>query len=48
MTDSINIAGDNKKLGARYYELIKPQKKDNRSGDEIAQDLIERLGLKVE
>lgn len=31
----------------RYYDLIHPQKEDNRSGEEIAADIIARHGLKV-
>lgn len=32
-------------LTARYYDIINPQPQDNRSGDEIAIDIITRAGL---
>ena len=33
----------------RYFDIIKDEKKsrDNRTGDEIAMDIIKRAGLKV-
>ena len=31
----------------RYYDLIHPQKQDNRSGEEIVADIIAKHGLKV-
>lgn len=48
MSDSLNLIGDNKKLNARYTDLIYPKPIDKRSGDEIALDVISNLGLKVE
>lgn len=47
MTDSIQLSIENKKLAKRYAELVNPQPQDDRTGDEIAKDVIERLGLKV-
>lgn len=35
-------------LTIRYKDVIaKPKKQDSRSGDEIAKEVIEKLGLKV-
>ena len=31
----------------RYYDLVNPKQVDNRSGDEIAADIIAKHGLKV-
>lgn len=31
----------------RYAEMVAPQKQDNRTGDEIAEDIIRRAGLKI-
>lgn len=31
----------------RYYDVINPPKVDTRTGDEIAEDIIKRAGLKV-
>lgn len=50
ITESIFAHGENKRLTAHYSDMIKnvSQKCDNRTGDEIALDVIERLGLRVE
>ena len=32
---------------AEYEDLINPKKKDNRTGDEIAADVIRNAGIKV-
>ena len=49
ISDSLQNIPQNKFLTTRYYDLIynTPQKTDNRTGDEIAADVINRLGLKV-
>lgn len=31
----------------RYYDLLHPQKEDTRTGQEIAEDIIKRHGLKA-
>lgn len=46
VSDSLFYYGQNKHLVKRYAEIIKPRQVDNRSGDEIAEDVITRLGLK--
>ena len=48
ITDSLYYMGRNQMLEKRYYDVIHPPKVDNRSGNEIAMDVIQRLGLKVE
>lgn len=45
VTDSLQAAGQGKYLTQRWCELL-TQKVDNRSGDEIAADIILRAGLK--
>ena len=49
VSDSLQNIPQNKFLTTRYYDLIynTQQKADNRTGDEIAADVINRLGLKV-
>lgn len=34
-------------MAAEYEDLIKPKKKDNRTGNEIAADVIRNAGIKV-
>ena len=48
ISDTLYYYTDNKRLQNRYVDLLKPKKVDNRSGDEIALDVITRLNLKVE
>lgn len=45
MTDSLYYQGRNMTTASRYIDLIKPQKVDNRTGDEIANDVIAKMGL---
>lgn len=49
MTDSLYYIGQGKSLAKRYAEIIGLEKKeaDNRTGDEIAADVINRMGLKL-
>lgn len=48
VTDSLSYGPQNKYITQRYADLIKPKATDNRSGDEIAADVIRTLGLKFE
>lgn len=34
-------------MGKRFYDMIKPKKVDNRSGEEIAADVFRRMGVDV-
>lgn len=45
LTDSLFYQADGKRLTKRYAEFAYPQIEDTRSGDEIAFDVITRLGL---
>lgn len=45
VTDSLQLAPQNKYIVTRYEDSIKTKKKDNRTGDEIAADVIKRAGL---
>lgn len=47
IADTLWASAENKKLSKRLSELIHPTPVDDRSGDEIAQDVIDRLELKV-
>lgn len=47
IADSLWLSAENKKLSKRLSDILSPQIIDNRSGDEIAQDVIEKLDLKV-
>lgn len=46
ITDSIFYYAQNKALKSRFYDLLN-MKIDNRSGDEIAADVISRAGLSI-
>ena len=35
------------KVEHRFYDILHPEQKDNRTGDEIVADVISRLGLEV-
>ena len=45
MTDSLRAAGQNKYLTERWLDLITHEKRDMRTADEIALDVIEAAGL---
>ena len=47
--DSLWASGNERRLDLRFAEMLKPKApNDERSGAEIAVDVIGRLGLKVE
>lgn len=48
VSDSLYYLNTDKKLVKRYIDIIKPYPQDKRTGDEIAIDVITKLGLKVE
>jgi len=48
ITDSLYYQSDNKRLTTRYVDMITPKKVDRRTGDEIASDVINKLGLRIE
>ena len=50
VTDCLKLIAENTgniSLKLRYYDIIKPKKEDNRTGDEIVEDIIKRAGLVV-
>lgn len=48
VTDGMYLHGKGQTFGSRFCDLIRPRITDTRSGDEIAADVIERLGLQIE
>lgn len=46
--ECLQLAPQNKYVTARYADLIKPQKVDKRSAEEIAADIITKAGLTLE
>lgn len=51
ITDNLYYTGQGKRLTIRFHDLIsenyKKAEKDERTGDEIAADVINRMGLKL-
>lgn len=49
MSDSAQLAGENKFITRRWCDIASDLKKpvDNRTGDEVAADVIKRLGLSL-
>jgi len=45
VAESIRIYGENKRITTRWIDVIRKQKEDTRTGDEIAADVVSRLGL---
>lgn len=48
ITDSLYALERNQILEKRFIDFIYPPEVDDRDGNEIATDVIQRLGLKVE
>ena len=48
VSKSLQLIPQSKHLKCDYLDLIDPKEVDNRSGDEIAFDIISRAGLKFE
>lgn len=47
VSDTLYYQGQNKVLNVRYFDLVNPPKDETRSGDEIALEVINRIGLKI-
>ena len=47
VSDTLYYQGQNKVLNVRYFDLLNPPKEETRSGDEIALEVINRIGLKI-
>lgn len=45
MTEIVRLRGENKTLRKSWLDIIDPKPVDNRSGDEIAMDVIKKTGL---
>lgn len=48
MAESINLIPDQMKLAVKYSDFIHPKAEDTRTGDEIAFDVIQHLGLRTQ
>lgn len=46
VTDALYCMGNSGRMAKRYYDCLHPKKEDDRTGDEIAADVINKLGLK--
>lgn len=47
VANGLYLQGQGKAYGTSYTDIITPNNIDKRSGNEIAADVIERLGLNV-
>lgn len=43
MTEILRLRGENKTLTKSWLDIIDPKPVDNRSGDEIARDFVQRM-----
>lgn len=43
MTEILRLRGENKTLTKSWMDIIDPKPVDNRSGDEIARDFVQRM-----
>lgn len=48
VTESLRLAPQDKFLNISYFELLKPQKIETRSGKEVADEVAEKLGTKID
>lgn len=48
VTESLRFAPQDKVLNKSYVELLKPQKIETRSGKEVADEVAEKLGTKID
>lgn len=47
VTDSLQALAQNKYIKQRWYDAVKPERIDPRSGEEIARDILSRAGIEV-
>jgi hypothetical protein len=47
ITDTLFAMGNNQRLTQRYADLIKPRKIDNRSAEQIVDEVVMRGGIKI-
>lgn len=48
VTESLRFAPQDKVLNKSYLELLKPQQIETRSGKEVAEEVAEKLGTKID
>lgn len=48
MTESLRILPEGKHITKPYLELLKPQKVDTRTGEQVAEEVALRMGTKVD
>lgn len=48
VTESLRFAPQDKVLNKSYVELLKPQKIETRTGKEVAEEVAEKLGTKID
>lgn len=48
VTESLRFAPQGKILNKSYVELLKPQKVETRTGKEVAEEVAEKLGFKID
>lgn len=47
ITDTLFAMGNNQRLTQRYADLIKPRKIDNRSAEQIVDEVVKRSGITI-
>ncbi len=47
ITDSLKARGEGMRLTERFADLVKQHPVDNRTGEQIAEDIIKRAGIEV-
>ena len=48
VTESLRILPEGKRITKPYLELLKPQKIDTRTGEQVAEEAASRMGTKVD
>lgn len=48
VTESLRFAPQGKVINKSYFELLKPQKIETRSGKEVSEKVAEKLGTKID
>lgn len=47
VTDCLYLMGRNKVPGMRWLEMVRPKKEDDRSAEEIAGEVADKMGLVI-
>ena len=48
MTESLRRLPEGKRITKPYFELLKPQEVDTRTGEQVAEEAASRMGTKVD